>query len=306
MSMPALPRFLLYGLLCWCFASGTLADERDAEIARLKERVLLLEQENRQLRTQLGDAAATKELTLEVTPNQWGGAGMADVRAVLLSAATPLWNSAGSPPLTPITVIYAKTGPMVHYRRGPQGNYVVELNVQGQYWSQFAFQFSHEVAHILANYRGAANKQAWFEESICETASLYALRRMAETWQTKPPYANWKPYSQSLAKYADDRLASAEQVSADQFVAWYLGKRDDLEGSAVNRKWNLVVATHLLPIFEKHPDSWQAVRSLNQGDPAENESLRGYLQAWHTRLPESQRPVAEDIAALFDIELGQK
>jgi hypothetical protein len=49
------------------------------------------------------------------------------------------------------------------------------------------YQFAHEFAHILSNYeRHADSKVArqheWFEEALCEVASLYALKRVGMQW----------------------------------------------------------------------------------------------------------------------------
>ena len=40
-------------------------------------------------------------------------------------------------------------------------------------------------------------------ETLCEVASLFALRQMGEAWKTDAPYSNWKSYSVSLKGYAN-------------------------------------------------------------------------------------------------------
>ena len=56
-------------------------------------------------------------------------------------------------------------------------------------WAKFGYQFSHEFCHVLSNYENLkANPNNWFHEAICELASVFTLRRMAERWPTHPPY----------------------------------------------------------------------------------------------------------------------
>lgn len=224
---------------------------------------------------------------------------------VVTSAAGPLWESAGNPALHPITVLNNPAGPLVAYKRGPSDEYKVLVNVDGRVWAQLSYQFSHEMAHILANYRDVPNRQRWFEESICECASLYSLRRMGQVWKTKPPYSNWKSYAGSLTDYADKRMQDTDSVPENDLAAWYAANRTTLAGNATDRKLNLVVAVRLLPIFEKHRNSWVAVRSLNRGNIAENETLDRYLEGWYSRVAESERPVVREIAELFSLTLPE-
>ena len=69
--------------------------------------------------------------------------------------------------------------------------------------NQYAYQFAHEFCHVLSGYEGLeGNPNNWFHETICELASVFTLRRMAERWPTHPPYPNWAGYSKHLLEYA--------------------------------------------------------------------------------------------------------
>lgn len=296
-------------------ALQTAADEPAAEIARLKSRVVALEAENRLLRARLDDIAAlvgsplpvpTETLVIRLGSDNWGEAAKPDVLKVLTSAATPLWKSAGSPPLHALAVENNSEGPLVAYRRKPDGAYRVLINTEGRLWAQMAFQFSHEVGHVLSNYRDGANAQRWFEESICECASLYTLRRMGEAWKTEPPYPNWQSYAGALTQYASDRIEKAASIPNDDLAAWYSVHKDTLDKNATKRDLNLIVAVRMLPIFEKHEHSWTAIRSLNLGNRSENETLERYFEGWHSRVNARDRVVVREIAALFSLTLPEE
>ncbi|MCP6756902.1 hypothetical protein NL533_35270, partial [Klebsiella pneumoniae] len=71
---------------------------------------------------------------------------------------------------------------------------VLKLDTSNTFWSQYAYQFAHEFCHVLCGYREDDPGTQWFEETLCETASLFVLRAMAREWKTAPPYPHWKDY----------------------------------------------------------------------------------------------------------------
>jgi len=225
--------------------------------------------------------------------------------AVLQTAALPIWKSANSPTLHPIIIYNNPLGPRVLYERGPSNSYIVFLDSKSSLWSQLVYQFSHEVCHILANYRDDQNKQGWLEESICECASLYSLRKIGQTWATNPPIFSKATYADAFTEYANKIIVKTMPVPNNDIATWYIENKSTLDTNSTNRELNNVVAVRLLAIFEKYPNSWKAIRTLNLGDTSENETLSSYLQGWYSRTAKPERPVVRDIANLFSISLQQ-
>ena len=56
---------------------------------------------------------------------------------------------------------------------------------------------------------------------MCETGSLYVLRRMAEAWSASPPYPDWRDYAPSLRDYAARRLAESPRPDEEPLATWY-------------------------------------------------------------------------------------
>lgn len=250
------------------------------------------------------DRPAGGKHRLDIRPDakaDWG-AGLGEVQKVLNSAAMTLWPYFPERSLKPI-LVSPKGGPIVLFRRGGQGEYQVRLSTGGLYWSQYAFQFAHEFCHILCNYDRDVHRNKWFEESICETASLFALRRMAKTWQTKPPYPNWKGYSKSLAKYADERIAKGKLPEGVTLEKWYRENAGELSRNGTDRARNNIVAGVLLGMFEATPEHWGAVTYLNAAKLDESQSFRQYLEAWRGNAPKTHHKFIEQLAGKFGIEL---
>jgi hypothetical protein len=306
----------LIGLVGIFLGSCTVSFAGDGD-ARLRKRVAELEAENRSLRKIIAGVqgllksvpkssvpAATNSsgLRIVVFPGEWAGSGLADIRKVCESAGKSLTAQLPDDGFAPIFVYRNKTGPITLFRRGTGNEYIVRVNTGGRKWAQLAFQFSHEFCHIVCNHRNAKNPQLWFEETLCECASLYSLRRMAVEWKTNPPYSNWKNYSKSLASYADDRMKKYAGRK-ESIVKFYQTNKTAIEKTGTNRELNTNIAIKLLPLFEATPQAWQSLRYLNLGPAKENLSFKAYLTGWHNRVPAKHRPFIQQIATKFGLKL---
>ena len=236
--------------------------------------------------------------------SDWGSADTRDVEAVLNSAAEVMAAYTGGRTLDDIVVRNDSRGPISLYERGDYGEYVVLLDVKGRYWSQLAYQFSHETCHLLSNYDLAPNNitnQQWFEESLCEAFSLFTLERMAVRWQDNPPYPNWKDYAPELQKYVDNMEQQKHRSFAPQLSDWYQQQKAALEENpyAQGRKLNEKIAAHLLSLFNEQPQYWAAINYLNLGEDTDDKSLAKYLNDWYENTPETYRNIVVQIQQLL-------
>ena len=296
------------------YGESSLADENDS---KLEKRIAELEAENTALRKVIANILSavksvpdltarnsntTNHLRIIILPGDWGGSELVDIRKVCESAAATLMTHLPDDGFAPIMVQRNNSGPITLYQRGQGNEYIIKLDTSDRAWAQLAFQFAHEFCHVVCNYRDATNQQLWFEETLCECASLYALRQMANEWKTNAPYSNWKSYATSLGEYADDRI-SAYGERKDSISQFYLANQTELKKSGTNRALNTYLAIELLPLFEATPTAWQSLRYLNLGPAEENVSFKTYLKGWHDRAPERHRAFIRQIATEFDLEL---
>ncbi len=140
-------------------------------------------------------------------------------------------------------------------------------------------------------------------EMLCETASLFALRRMAQEWSIEPPYPNWRDYSRSLWDYADKRIREHRLPTDTSVAAWFHGHRDELRRKPCARQLTNPVAVALLPLFERQPRHWDALTWLDAGAREEPRSFPAYLADWHGNAPARHRPFIRRIARQFEVEL---
>jgi len=240
-------------------------------------------------------------LDIRVDDESWGQ-GQRDIQRVCQSAAMELWRSFPGRRLPPIIVSRSHDGPIVLTRRLENGEYQVRLDSQGTYWCQFAYQFAHEFCHIMCNYDEDEHANKWFEESLCEMASLYVLRRMSESWKTSPPYPNWKDYAPHLKSYADNRIKDSRLPPDITLAQWYGENAAQLYAGATQREKNQIVATALLPLVEEEPGRWEAVAYLNATKGFKNQSFKEYLQGWEYFVPRQHKPFVRRIATMLDAD----
>jgi len=240
-------------------------------------------------------------MRIEVERQGWGEAIPANVTALLADVASHLNRLLIHPVPDHIKVVPVSgpdAVPRTLYRNSAVGPITIQLAARDRRWSKFAYQFAHEFCHVLSNYeRLRDNPNNWFHEALCELASVFTLRRMAERWPTLPPYPNWSDYAPHLASYADDLLGNENsRLPADSTLGHWLSVREDrLRSDPYLRDLNAVVAYQLLPIFEAEPTGWNAVRNM----PSSSGYLMEYLADWHGRVASDDKPFVDRLIGAF-------
>jgi hypothetical protein len=232
----------------------------------------------------------------------WGSAPRENVEKMLYSTAGELLRFCPERRLGTIVVRHHADVPITLYQKGPHGEHQVLLEANNTYWSQYDYQFAHELTHILCNCdRRKAGCNLWFEETLCETASLFSLRKMAVAWKTKPPYANWTSFAPHFDEYADAMLARRDRrLPPDRNMAeWF---REHAASLAEQRKLtdeSKLVAAYLVALFEDDPSGWETLATLNLGPNDADLDFRANLEGWKQRVPERQRSFVGKIEGLF-------
>jgi len=298
-----------------CLASSLMGQN---DSSPLQARISELESENQKLRNanfvlstlyQTRDPVAVevpiaegRRAKLLVAKDGWGDALARDVAAICSSTAETILRviQPESTKEPTILIVPGDKVPMVIAHRGPSGEYVVLLTARDKHWSQFAYQFSHELGHVLCGDLSPDQPQQWFEEAFCESLSIWALEEMGNHWQTKPPYVNWKDYAPHLSSYAKD-VRDRVQTS-DEISVWYQKNREALSRNAYDRDSNLILAKHLATVAQKDTKFYQSFYYLRRRvDPA-LASMEGVLGNWLDSCPEELRSGPVAIGQLLGIK----
>lgn len=255
--------------------------------------------------------AAGRKLDFQIGEG-FGDASAANIRGVLQSAAESIWSRCPNTQweVPGFFVYHSRTVPITEHQHRPDGRIAIGLTPKGMLWDQITYQFAHEFCHALAGHandwqkcwRGRRTAHHWLEESLCETASLFALRTMGKSWAEKAPYPNWKSYAPLLAKYAQRRLdeATVGLPKDASFGNWFKEHEESIRKAATLRDKNLIVARQLLPLFEANPAGWEAVTFINttaNRDP--EKTLIRHFSDWEAAAPVQQRKFIAEVRGLF-------
>lgn len=211
----------------------------------------------------------------------------------LLTATIQAFPDQKTPPLY-LTRTHQK--PITLYQRTPRGEINIRLNINGRYYAQAIYQFAHEYAHVLANFEPTKHENQWLEETLCETASLYALMHLSKEWRENAPSDTHKNYRLKLINYANKITNTRESLHPKSGPQFYEKHRNNLRKNATNRALNGAIANLILPYLIKEPKHWGALQTIPR---TPNLTLSEHLTEWRNNTPAKHHPFLYQLEALL-------
>jgi hypothetical protein len=247
-------------------------------------------------------------LTISVEGEGWGSARKETIESVLYAVADELMTRLPKKLVVPIVVTHTDQNPVAIYQRGENGEYRVRLHARGPNWHLYTYEFAHEFCHILSNYEenvgpGVSRYNQWFEEALCETASLFALKNLAATWESRPPTPDLSGKGKKLNRFFDLLIAEGHRQLPQHtpLAIWLASNEEELRHNPYQREKNDLVAKLLLPLFERNPESWSTLSYLNLDPGDAGNSLRDYLRNWYQNAPAQHKVFIADVLGLLEM-----
>jgi hypothetical protein len=163
------------------------------------------------------------------------------------------------------------------------------IDIGQKAWSQLAYQFGHELGHVMANswqpHAKPATPCQWLEEAIVEACSLRGLARLAERWTQRPPFPDDNAYGNAVARYRQDIVdrygqLGAAQGSTGDFGAWFERHRAEIEAEGGLGVFAQAAALVVLAEYERTPGCVEAVGALNRWPGRSSVPIAEYLREW--------------------------
>lgn len=255
--------------------------------------------------TASADTAIQNPVSIQVADGDWGNVNPKEIKILLDAIAADMLTHFPGRRLAPIEVFPTKNRPVVLYQKGSANQYQVFLAAKDRNWGEYIYEFSHELFHILANYEFHAPldkaHHRWFEEMMCETASLYNLKKFSLAWKVSPPDSELASYVPALNKFTQRALNDPHRHLPENtsFAQWFRENEKSFFGNAYLRTKNEMVAMRFLPLLEQNPD-WSAVGSLNSPVYSPAMTFYDYLVAWHKNTPAANRDFVALAMKLFE------
>lgn len=249
-------------------------------------------------------SAGRERLDIQVDRQGWGGGDARRIAVVLRAVAAELLSKFPGRPLAPIRVSHSMLAPVALYERGPGGEILIELAASGADAGPYVYEFAHELCHVLSNHErhpqhDVTREHQWFEEALCEAASLYTLKSLAQAWQTAAPNDELAAAAPQLRQIAErfEQESHRKLPAGTTLASWYRASAEQLARGAYQRDSNEVVANLLLPLFEENPELWEAIGFLNLDAPGT--TFQQYLQTWLDNAPPRYQDAIRYTMTLF-------
>lgn len=245
------------------------------------------------------------EISLIIKTRRWGEANANDVLKVLNFAHKTLIALFDRSFPGDIFIYQDLSGnsPITLYEKSSCGAYQIKLNTADSYWCQYIYQFAHEYCHVRTNYARLNQRTKWFEESVCELASIFTLLNISDSWEVRPPLAHLKGFSESIISYVDSIISDpASQVPEDiNFEEWLKGKLPYIERDQYLRCTNRAIAIKMLPLFEKYPCLWNSMTYWNAWGDASGDDIYSYFRSWLEVVPLKNKKGVTALVSMFGL-----
>jgi hypothetical protein len=168
------------------------------------------------------------------------------------------------------------------------------VNIGPRAWAQLAYQFGHELGHVMANswlpHAAPKPPSQWLEEALVEAFSLRGLDRLAESWKRDPPFPGDNAFENSIANYRADivkrytALADEQGLSRDS-GRWFANQRSDIEKEALGDHAT-AASVRILVEYERVPACVEALGALNRWPGRTGVPIPEFLRQWEASCAE--------------------
>lgn len=172
------------------------------------------------------------------------------------------------------------------------------VDIGARDWCKLAYQFGHELGHVLCNsWRRDAKPQPpcqWLEESMVEAFSIRGLGLLAVSWAENPPFAGDAAFAKFITEYHDHLIEQYRSAggpgSKDGFAAWFAAHRGALEqnGGVSLEKGPAIL--QMVTEYEAGATSIADLGALNRWPGRSGVPLEEYLSRWETSCAEIGAP----------------
>ena len=153
-------------------------------------------------------------------------------------------------------------------------------------WRQLAYQFGHELGHVLANSWDRDSKPQlpcqWLEEALVEAFSLRGLVKLADSWEQRP-LLNDAPYANEIRQYP--RREECEKIASNQMrdsgvAAWFREYRSALEKEGGISGAATAAVPTMLHELETDARNVEDIGALNRWPERSAVPVERYLHLW--------------------------
>jgi hypothetical protein len=161
-------------------------------------------------------------------------------------------------------------------------------------WSKLAYQFGHELGHVLCNSwdRRARPRppSQWLEEALAEAFSLRGLGLLTASWEKNPPFSGDAGFAVHLREYRSNLVAKyKDQAPAPDLASWFEMHRRTLESGFGQHLEGLPIL-EVLALIEDDRRCVEDYGAVNRWPARAGLPVEAYLTEWEASCAEIGAP----------------
>jgi hypothetical protein len=169
------------------------------------------------------------------------------------------------------------------------------VNIYPSAWCQLAYQFGHELGHILCNsWDKFAHPSApcqWLEESLVEAFTIRGLGLLAASWERNPPFDGDASFADSIRRYRKNLIKRyAAQAPNRSCATWFRMARAslDLRGGESGAEGPATI--EILAALENSDACVEDLGAVNRWPLRSRVPIEDYLDLWEVSCAEIGAP----------------
>jgi hypothetical protein len=176
--------------------------------------------------------------------------------------------------------------PSVWLHSEPPRTAWIIVSIGGRDWSKLAYQFGHELGHVLCNSWAVDARPRtpcqWLEEAMVEAFSIRGLSFLAQSWERNPPFAGDSAFGNAIRDYRQKTILNYTLTGGSEIGSWFRANRRKLEhinGLGVAEGPAIVA---ILGMLEADRAAVADLGALNRWPGRSSVPLENYLDLWAT------------------------
>jgi hypothetical protein len=174
--------------------------------------------------------------------------------------------------------------PAIWLHEDPPTTAWIIVDIGARDWCKLAYQFGHELGHVLCNSWGPLAKPRppcqWLEEAFVEAFSIRGLALLATTWEETPPFAGDAQFAGAIRAYRAALIEKYQRapIPDGDIGRWFREYRSSLPQGVSEAEGPAILA--ILAEFDRDPVCVEDLGAVNRWPARTALPLEDYLRAW--------------------------
>ena len=156
-------------------------------------------------------------------------------------------------------------------------------------WCQLAYQFGHELGHVLCNSWDNLSRPSapcqWLEESLAEAFTIRGLDLLAASWERDPPFAGDASFANSIRQYRNNLIKRYEaQAPSETCATWFRTARASLDLKGGESEAEGPATLGILSHLETSNQCVEDLGAINRWPMRSGVPIEDYLALWADEL----------------------